>query len=335
MRRKASVQRWRAALAWFSLAAIVGVAGVLWLAGDRWWLTVPLLYGPRWVVGAALVGMVPLLLAVPRHGALLLAMACATLWFGVLGASPGLGRFFGGSDGLSLRVVTFNIRAGNDQDPAIGHWLADVDADIAVLTECRAERGAVIAEIARRNLRTASGICLLSRLKIDSLAARDPREFWREYGSGAIVRASVYHPIAGPLHIGMVHLATPRHVLDHFFDLSNIPTLGDTVGANIALRDRESAAARAWIGDPASIDLVAGDFNLPVESAIFRRHWGDFTNAFWQAGWGLGRTKYTRLIGVRIDHILLGDRLHARRSWVGPALGSDHRPVITELRIRN
>jgi endonuclease/exonuclease/phosphatase family metal-dependent hydrolase len=236
---------------------------------------------------------------------------------------------------LSLRVVTFNLRVGNDQDPAIGHWLADVDPDIAILTECRGERGTAIATLARRNVRTAAGLCLLSRLKIDSMAARDPREFWKDYGSGAIVRATVHHPIAGPLRIGMVHLATPRHVLDHFFDLSSIPTLGDTVDANIALRDRESAAAREWIGDPSDVDLIAGDFNLPVESAIYRRHWGDYANAFWDAGWGLGRTKHTRLIGVRIDHILLGDRLHARRTWVGPALGSDHRPVIAEVRIRD
>jgi endonuclease/exonuclease/phosphatase (EEP) superfamily protein YafD len=314
---------------------LIATTLVLWLAGDRWWLTVPLLYGPRWVLSGALLGIAPLLLAQPRRGVPVLLAALALLWFGVLGAVPGVGRWFGSDDGLSLRVVTFNLRVGNDQDPAIGHWLADVDPDVAILTECRRERGEAIAEIARRNVRTASGLCLLSRLKIDSIAARDPREFWKDYGSGAIVRATVHHPIAGPLQVGMVHLATPRHVLDHFFDLSSIPTLGDTVGQNIALRDRESSAAREWIGDPTGVDLIAGDFNLPVESAIYRRHWGDYANAFSRAGWGLGRTKHTRLIGVRIDHILLGERVSARRAWVGPALGSDHRPVIAELKLRD
>jgi endonuclease/exonuclease/phosphatase family metal-dependent hydrolase len=175
----------------------------------------------------------------------------------------------------------------------------------------------------------------MSRHPILTWERRDPSDFWQEYGSAAIARATIAHPTLGELRIGIVHLATPRHVLDHFFDVSAIPTLGDTVRRNIDLRDRESAAARDWIGGPDVADIVAGDFNLPVESAIYRRHWGDFTNAFWHAGWGLGRTKHTRLIGVRIDHILLGDRLHARRTWVGPALGSDHRPVIAELRIRD
>jgi hypothetical protein len=69
-----------------------------------------------------------------------------------------------------------------------------------------------------------------------------------------------------------------------------------------------------------SVDLVAGDFNLPIESAIYRQYWGDYTNAFSRSGIGTGRTKSTRLFGVRIDHILVGERAEPIRSWIGPAL---------------
>jgi endonuclease/exonuclease/phosphatase (EEP) superfamily protein YafD len=52
--------------------------------------------------------------------------------------------------------------------------------------------------------------------------------------------------------------------------------------------------------------LVAGDFNMPAESAIFRECWANRTDAFRAAGWGFGHTKFSRWWGTRIDHILAG-----------------------------
>ena len=101
----------------------------------------------------------------------------------------------------------------------------------------------------------------------------------------------------------------------------------------IAPSNEESTAAKEWIGDPRDVDLVGGDFNLPIESAVYRRHWGDFTNAFSSVGTGLGRTKRTRLIGVRIDHLLVGSRLAARIASIGPDLGSDHRPLVCDFHV--
>jgi endonuclease/exonuclease/phosphatase (EEP) superfamily protein YafD len=79
---------------------------------------------------------------------------------------------------------------------------------------------------------------------------------------------------------------------------------------------------------------VAGDFNAPVESVIYQESWGDWTNAFSAAGWGFGRTRMSRWIRARIDHILSDDRWVVHRSWVGPDVGSDHRPLFAELRLR-
>src|SRR5439155_5647959 len=76
--------------------------------------------------------------------------------------------------------------------------------------------------------------------------------------------------------------------------------------------------------------LLAGDFNLPVESAIYRRSWSSFSNAFSTAGLGWGHTKLTSWHGVRIDHVLAGPGWQFRRCWVGPDVGSDHRPLIAE-----
>ena len=77
--------------------------------------------------------------------------------------------------------------------------------------------------------------------------------------------------------------------------------------------------------------IVAGDFNLPLESAIYRRDWATLQNAFSAAGFGLGHTKRSRWFGIRIDHVLAGSKSRIERCWIGPDVGSDHRPLVAEL----
>jgi endonuclease/exonuclease/phosphatase (EEP) superfamily protein YafD len=64
---------------------------------------------------------------------------------------------------------------------------------------------------------------------------------------------------------------------------------------------------------------------------IFRREFGDYQDAFSVAGWGYGYTKFTRVHGVRIDHVMCDGAWQAMKCWVGPDVGSDHRPVIAKF----
>src|SRR4029079_6713607 len=77
--------------------------------------------------------------------------------------------------------------------------------------------------------------------------------------------------------------------------------------------------------------VVLGDFNTPVESRIFRDHWGDLADAFSTAGFGLGMTKYNGWIRARIDHVLTSDAWHVDGAHVGPDAYSDHRPLLVDL----
>ena len=61
--------------------------------------------------------------------------------------------------------------------------------------------------------------------------------------------------------------------------------------------------------------LVLGDFNMPPDSAIYRRCWSDFSNAFDSAGFGFGSTHFTHRTAVRIDHVLAGPGWRFRR-WL-------------------
>ena len=78
--------------------------------------------------------------------------------------------------------------------------------------------------------------------------------------------------------------------------------------------------------------IVAGDFNVMEESAIYRESWGRLRNAFSTAGLGWGYTKRENwLLAARIDHVLTGPRWRATRAWVETWNGSDHRPLVVDL----
>jgi endonuclease/exonuclease/phosphatase (EEP) superfamily protein YafD len=150
-----------------------------------------------------------------------------------------------------------------------------------------------------------------------------------EIGVGrGITRYAVDTP-AGPVTVVNVHMPTPRPGLAAL--LAREPTAVEQVRAVVARRDAASRQVREWVGPPTGGVIVAGDFNAPPESAFFRRDWGAFGNAFSDAGNGWGLTKFTRLHGVRIDHILYAPPWRCVRAWVGPNAGSDHRPVVAEL----
>ena len=318
-------------MSWLAVACTLVAIIVLHVAADRWWPTIALLFGPRWILLALPMAAVPWLMIRPRHGVVPFVAAMAGVLFGVMDLRVGLRR--GDAPGTPMRIVEFNMAGNAADEAALITWLSDVQPDLVFLVECKPDRGSRVAIALAMQVRSSGSLCLLSRWAITEWSPREQRAFWKRYGSGAIVRGAVA-TTQGSMRIGIVHLATPRHVLDTFFDLSGLVTQGGAVAENMALRDDESAAARAWIGDPDSVAVIAGDFNLPVESAIYRRHWSGYDNAFSRSGRGFGRTKRTRLIGVRIDHVLTGRGATAMRASIGPDLGSDHRPLMVDVRVR-
>ena len=327
--------RWLRRLAICSL----GILGVLYIIacqlGDRVWWALPFLYGPRWFLALPLFGVLPWLLVAPRRGIAPASIAAVVVLFGLLDVRLGLGRLTVGT-GTPFRVLELNAGAGSGGAPPIPGLLAEFarhSPDLIVVAEC----GNGVIREALRTLRgyqfrvSETSLCMLSRGHILEWSERNPMDIWKEGGAGAIVRA-VVQTAAGPVRIGLVHLETPRNALDNYGDLSTIPTLGNVTRANIRQRDEESRDARAWIfTGPDLPTIVAGDFNLPAESAIFRRYWGEYRNAFGRAGLGSGHTKRTRWWGVRIDHILTSSDIGTRQSFIGRDVGSDHLPVVADL----
>ena len=333
--RTADYRRWAR---WLGLASFAFVA-LCWIVfaflGDRAWWSVAIIFGPRWVFALPALGMIPWLAVEWRVAVVPTVLATAMALFGIIDFRLALHRVHS-DGGVPMRVLELNAdgSAGPaDKFTRIMALIRNDEPEIAIFAECDGKLADSLATLANYAVKTSSPneLCLLSRDPIIDWSQRDQRAIWRQDGSGAIVRAVIQTGI-GPLRIGLVHLDTPRKALDNYRDLSRLPEQGPVTLANMAQRVEESDLARQWIMQgPPLPTIIAGDFNLPVESAIYRRYWGDFRNAFGRAGWGPGYTKHTRHWGVRIDHILTSNDIDTRNSFVEPSVGSDHWPLVADL----
>lgn len=318
-------------LAWATLAALLAAWLVIAGLGDRVWWALPFLYGPRWLTAFLLVGMIPALLKKPRQAWLPTTVGTLVVVFGLLDLRLGVGRRAPGGRPV-IRVMELNADGDVGDVPAIMAMVDSLHPDLVVIAECGKKLQRVFRTRPEFHFHPAIySLCLFSRGEILEWTERDPQDIWREGGAGNIVRAVVAGP-AGRFQLGMVHLETPREALENYFDLSEIPHQGPVTRANIQQREKESRLAADWMTAGESLPtIIAGDFNLPIESAIYRRYWSGYRDAFSQTGLGVGYTKYSRRIGARIDHILSSADVVPIRSFVGKDVGSDHRPLIADL----
>jgi len=144
----------------------------------------------------------------------------------------------------------------------------------------------------------------------------------------------------GSFNLVDVHLRTPRSALLKVLDRHTIISVKRSRDLTdlIEYRRQESEATSHWIDDLDDRPLiVAGDFNMPVDSWIYRKYWSTYGNAFSTAGFGFGHTKLSPLgsfsYGARIDHILTARESKTVDCFVGPDVGSDHLPVVADLHV--
>lgn len=315
---------------WLYLAGLVIVCVLIRTATDRWWPATVLAFGPRWMLLAPLV-MAPLVLWVrPRLWWTLVAPITAGAV--LMNVSAG-GLFPRGREGRdpSLRVVTQNVGGGRFDTAGLTAWLQRVKPEIVLFQECYNRGAAALDAVEDWEVQSDAGLCMATRFPVNVVATVD-RHSLGGYGN---IAARYDMDIEGR-HVSVlnVHLETPREGFEAILGGSaEGPDVLDKVGG---LREAESALAKQLLeGAPEEGNvLIAGDFNMPVESDIYRRYWGGFANAFSNICVGLGHTKMTRWFGVRIDHVLTGGDLDATDARVGPAVGADHRPMIVQIMFR-
>jgi endonuclease/exonuclease/phosphatase (EEP) superfamily protein YafD len=250
----------------------------------------------------------------------------------IMGFKTGLRRFLQGSvDGTPVRVVTYNIAGGAALNTSLPWIIEQTRGDIIALQECGGTVAAAVSDLPEIawSAHTGDGVCLVSRYPITSTQQLDRENIRAAGGSGVVV---TYTIDLGDreLYLTNLHLDTPRRGLAPVRE-GNITEGFNTLRSKSVTRDIESRQARAWVDAREGATVVVGDFNLPVESVIYRRHWGDMLNAFSRTGIGFGFTRIAGWIRARIDHVLTDDEWHVVRAFVGPDFGSDHRPMIADL----
>jgi len=227
--------------------------------------------------------------------------------------------------GQSLRVLTCNVQGGDLKIPVFADFVEATLPDVVCLQECGLVDPHTVFRGEGWYWRSLGEFCLASRYPIvDFEELRRPDKKSRIIAVRAgLSRSGKTIPVVA------VHLMTPRRGLQPLIDRQEEGI--DSFRAIAGIQRIESGLLRRWVeGAPEAI-VLAGDFNLTAEHALFRRDWSGYRDAFAWTSWGLGYTMFTRQIGLRIDHILCGSGWTPRWCEVGPDVGSAHVPVVAGL----
>lgn len=335
LRRPAS-ERWSDRATWWGVAAYLAAAVLATVfvqrLGDRWWPATTLLFGPRWVLLLPLPALAAV--ALLRDRALLVPLALAGLLVlgPVMGLRTGWRALLVSEGPEDIRVASFNARGGEGLALGPEELMLEWGADVAAFQECGPSLRARIRRLAGWHSDTRSSLCLLSRWPILDVRPMERRVFQRAGGSALVVTYRL--AVDGrAVFLTNVHLETPRAGLALIREgrlAAGIPTLEE----KSLLRTVELRRAREWVDDLEGPRIVVGDFNTPVESRAYQDAWGDWRNAFSRTGHGLGGTRLNGWIRARIDHVVVDDAWTIVGSWLGRDVGSDHRPILAELRLR-
>ena len=322
LRRK---HRLLAFICWLNLLFICGLWIAIRLGADRWWPATLIAFGPRWIYAAPLIPLIPTALALRRKSLGVLFIATLIALFPIMdlrltwrnAISPA-------ASGPSLRVITCNTHNNALDVSALEDLIGHTNPDIVTLQEWNGSALSVFNNGKWQYRRDGEFFFASKHSFRKSVDVTLPGYFW------PATSYEVQLP-SGSIRVFNVHLASPhaafRAALHH--QPNGIPAVEQN---SLSRRDgaRALGEKQADIKEPL---LLCGDFNLPIDSAIYRDHLSTLTDAFSQAGTGFGWTYHAPFTLTRIDHILCNRDWNCRQCWVGPNIGSPHRPLIADLNL--
>ncbi len=215
-----------------------------------------------------------------------------------------------GIDGQDVRVAFWNVARGVRGWDAVLDELQQINADVFGLVEV-----APLDDTVRQLLQSRfpdfeiaafpNGMAILSRYPISSQRAR-------------------------------------RHELVAHFGVADI-SVGDEewrfvvadIDSNPLLFRRESLEALNKIAmeEPIRPTVVMGDLNTPIDSVFFQRYRKHLTNTIEEGGQGLHCTWPVPCPVMAIDHMWANNRWQVKHSELGWTWISDHRPIVSTLRL--
>jgi endonuclease/exonuclease/phosphatase (EEP) superfamily protein YafD len=296
-----------------------GVPGLLALLGPwAWWLD--LLAHFRLQYTAAL--LLALLLATAARrwrlallGALLLAPNLIPIARLTLSTTPA-------AIDPPLQLAHLNLLTSNHQHDAVSRWIADSGAALVSLQEVDERWAAVLAAVPGYHM-------------VHALPRAD------NFGLAILVRddrAALVGGVEALELAGMPALALQLHHADRPVALLSLHTLPPVSRKYSETRDAQLAAAAAWAQaqrDAGAAPVILGDFNAtPFSAALAPLIAADLQDSLTAGGlWTAGSwPDLPWPLRIAIDHCWHDARLVAGDRRIGPAVGSDHRPLRLDLR---
>lgn len=261
--------------------------------------------------------------AVPILGVAALVRRSATAGVALLVPAVVWGLMFGdllvpgkGSGGAyDLRVLSHNVDAANQNPKQTAQDLITADADVMALEEITsADMKVYKAAFAKKYPYEVSRdtVALWSKYPVVQSESVDVGFAWTR-----ALRAEVTTP-EGKVAVYVAHLASVRVGTSGFTSDQRNNTI-KALGRQIA--DEKLAGV-----------IVMGDFNGTANDRSLAPLTTGLRSAQGAAGTGFGFTWPAGFPMARIDHIMVRG-VTPTKAWVMKPTGSDHRPVVAELRI--
>jgi endonuclease/exonuclease/phosphatase (EEP) superfamily protein YafD len=296
--------------------ASAAAAALLGFAGSRWWL-LDLLTHFRPVYGLVLLGAATLAFAVARPRAA--AAMAAVLVVNTVPLVSAVPETVGRTDGVALRVLVSNVERTNPDHSAVAELIAAERPDLIALIEVdRTWLDALGPSLAGLDHAVdvprsdCFGVALRSRWPLTDVEVVDDPGLQPPW-----IVATLAVEGAEPTTVVVAHPHPP------------------VTRARAAARDAQLEAMGRRLAATTGPRLVVGDLNATPWSTPMARLLEQ--TGLEVAGGPLGPrgTWPSRLPLLRlpIDHVLHDPEVWVVRHELGPAVGSDHRPVAVDLRL--
>jgi vancomycin resistance protein VanJ len=261
-------------------------------------------------------------LAIPVLAAAALVRRSATAGVALLVPLAVWGMMFGnalipgkGGGAHDLRVLSHNVDAANPNPTKTAQELLAADADVIALEELTsADLKIYKSEFAAKypHVVARGTVALWSKYPVEESESVDVGFAWTR-----ALRAEVSTP-EGKVAFYVAHLASVRVGTSGFTSNQRNDTIKQ-LGQQIA-QEKDAGV------------VVMGDFNGTANDRSLAPITAGLRSAQGAAGFGFGFTWPAKFPMARIDHIMVRG-VTPTKAWVMEPTGSDHRPVVAEIRI--
>jgi endonuclease/exonuclease/phosphatase (EEP) superfamily protein YafD len=236
----------------------------------------------------------------------------------------------------TLRVMTFNVEKWSHGATAVAAAIRAEDPDVVCLQEAGDYwwmRGAdenpqaLFANMKSYVHEGRGEIWILSKWPIVAFQAV---ALAQQEGERPLVMGVVQLPSSQTrLTFGCLHLLPA-----HRFGGAQAPWAVTAAARATQVRDiAKSANAPDFTGSGRTqgIDLLLGDFNTPDTSTLLEPLLATHSDAWSEAGSGIGFTAPVGFPMQRIDRVLAGPAAHVQSAHIGKLAASDHYPLIVDV----